>query len=103
MPLLTRTRSVANPTITAALLLPPEWYTLDRCLFAMDLSFLQWLDLMAKMAEFMATLHHNKLTVCMPIEKCMLVDYNKDKREGKPLFFYFQPFEALCHQFSLLT
>jgi hypothetical protein len=58
----------------------------------MDLSMLQWVDLMGRMAWFVKELHEKEMVLGVPIERCMYVEYCAKERRAKPVFFYFQPF-----------
>ena len=48
--------------------------TIEECLEQDLLSFEQWMKMVMKMADFMTALHYKGLTLCAPIEKCLLLD-----------------------------
>jgi hypothetical protein len=98
LPLLRRSPSHLQPhSLSAQLVKYSHLYTVAEFMGQLALPLRSWLQVMRETVQLVAALHARGLSLCLPLERCLLIDGSKDTGV-RAVCFYFQSFPVLRSQ-----
>jgi hypothetical protein len=98
LPLLRRSPSNLQPHFLSAQLQKHAFHkTITELMDQLALPLRYWLQVMREAVQLVAALHARGLSLCLPLERCLLIDVRKSAEVGA-VCFYFQFFPVLRSQ-----